>query len=306
MRAFAVAEPDAKPAVLDLPDPTPDPGEILVRVTSSSVNGFDLAVAAGMLAQMMEHRYPVVLGKDYAGVVQAVGDGVDRFAVGDRVFGVVSKPYLGDGGLGELVVVGDGHGVAPVPAGLPLATAGALGLAGTAAVDAVDALAPRAGQTVLVAGATGGVGSLVVQYAAAAGATVLATALPGAEADFVRELGAQHTLDYTKDLAAQARAVAPGGVDLVIHLAGDGAAMADLLTPDGALASTKGFGPDRHPRAVPVMATATPATLDRLAADVASGRIRLPVQATFDLHDVADAFAAFSAGSRGKIAVSIG
>nr|MDT0665373.1 alcohol dehydrogenase catalytic domain-containing protein [Micromonospora sp. DSM 115978] len=131
------------------------------------MNGFDLSVAAGYLAGMMEHRYPLVLGKDFAGTVAAVGDGVSRFSVGDAVFGVVTKPFLGDGGFGEYVTVPEQVGIAALPEGVDLTVAGALGLAGTAAVDALDAASPQTGETVLVSGATGGVGAIAVQYAEA-------------------------------------------------------------------------------------------------------------------------------------------
>src|SRR3954463_16439568 len=139
MRAVVVSEPGAKPAPTEVPTPQPGAGEVLVRVRASSVNGFDLSVAAGHVAGMMEHRYPVVLGKDFAGTVEAVGDGVTRFAVGDKVFGVVTKSYLGDGGFSQYVTVPEGVGIAKLREGVDVAAAGALGLAGTAAADALAA-----------------------------------------------------------------------------------------------------------------------------------------------------------------------
>jgi NADPH:quinone reductase-like Zn-dependent oxidoreductase len=305
MRVYALPEAGSTPQLIDVPDPKPGPGELLVRVAASSVNGFDAAVAAGMLQGMMEHRYPVVLGKDFAGIVEAVGDQADRFAVGDRAFGVVMKPYLADGGLGELLVVGEQFGIAPVPSDLDLTTAGALGLAGTAAVDAVEAISVKPGETVLIVGATGGVGSIATQYVVAAGGTVIATARPGPDADLLRQLGATHTVDYTADLGPQVLALAPGGVDAVIHLAGDGLAFATLLAAGGRLASTLGLGPEQHPAAIAVMASPGPATLERLSTDVAAGRIRVPITATYDFADVADAFAAYATGALGKLAVTI-
>jgi NADPH2:quinone reductase len=86
MRAFALPSTDAEPTVTEVADPTPGPGEVLVRVAASSLNGFDASVAAGRLHGMMEYRFPVVLGKDLAGTVEAVGEGVSRFAAGDAVF----------------------------------------------------------------------------------------------------------------------------------------------------------------------------------------------------------------------------
>jgi NADPH:quinone reductase-like Zn-dependent oxidoreductase len=305
MRAVVVAEQGVPPALTQVPTPQPGAGEVLVRVQASSVNGFDLSVAAGHLAGMMEHRYPVVLGKDFVGTVEAVGDGVTRFAVGDAVFGVVTKPFLGDGGFGEYVTVLEQIGIAALPTGADVTAAGALGLAGTAALDALAAAAPQPGETVLVSGATGGVGAIAVQYAAAAGARVIATARPGAEAGFVRGLGATDVVDYTGDVDAQVRVISPDGVDVVLHLAGDGAMLAGLLNEKGRLASTRGFGPDQHPAAIFIMANPTTGTLERLAADLAAGRLTVPIERTYPLAEVPAAFDAFTAGTVGKIAIAV-
>lgn len=150
---------------------------------------------------------------------------------GDVVFGVVTKPALGDGAFGEYVTA-PVAGTAWVPAGLDLAVAGALGLAGTAALAAVDAVAPLPGQTVLVSGATGGVGAFAVQLAAARGAYVISTARPGEDDDaFLRDLGAHHTVDHTGDVPAAVAALRPDGIHAVVHLAGDGLDLADMLVP---------------------------------------------------------------------------
>jgi NADPH:quinone reductase-like Zn-dependent oxidoreductase len=305
MRAVVIAEQGTSPVLTELPRPAPGAGEVLVRVEASSLNGFDTAVVAGYLAGMMEPRYPVVLGKDFAGTVEAVGEGVTRFGAGDRVFGVVTKPFLGDGGFSEYVVVGDQLGTAAIPDGLDVPTAGVLGLAGTAAVAVLDAAAPQAGETVLVSGATGGVGVIAVQYAAATGARVIATARPGAESDLVRALGATDVVDHTGDLAAQVRELAPAGVDVVLHLAGDGATLAGLLAEKSRLASTLGLGPDQHPAATAIMATPAVATLDRLAADTAGGRITVPIARTYLLSEVPAAFGDFAGGTLGKLAITV-
>lgn len=236
MRAVVIAEQGASRTLTELPTPEPGAGEVLVRVEASSLNGFDTAVAAGYLAGMMEHRFPVVLGKDFAGTVEAVGAGVTRFAAGDRVFGVVTKAFLGDGGFGEYVVVGQDLGTAAIP---------------------------------------------------------------------VRSLGATDVVDHTADLAAQVRELAPTGVDVVLHLAGDGTALAGLLAENGRLASTLGFGPDQHPNATAIMATPAAATLDRLAADAAAGRINIPVHRTYPLSEVPAAFGDFAGGTLGKLAITL-
>jgi NADPH:quinone reductase-like Zn-dependent oxidoreductase len=306
MRAIALPEPGSTPAVLDLPDPIPAAGEVLVRVAASSLNGFDIAVATGRLVGMMEHVYPVVIGKDFAGTVEALGEGVDTFAVGDAVFGVLMKPVLADGTLGELVAVNAAYGITHLPDDVDVAAAGALGLAGAAALGVIVALDPHAGQTVLVVGATGGVGSIVSQYAAAAGARVIATAKPGAEADFVRAHGASDVVDPQGDLIAQVTALAPAGVEAIAHLAGDATSLLPLLAPEGRLASTLGFGADQHAAATAIGANPDAATLDRLAADVASGALRVPVTRTFTLDDAPGAIAAFPEGTLGKHSVVLG
>ncbi|GLI01299.1 alcohol dehydrogenase catalytic domain-containing protein [Phytohabitans aurantiacus] len=159
MRAMAFTDFGATPTLTELPVPEPGPEEVLVRVRSSSVNGFDLGVLGGHLAGVYTYEFPVVLGKDFAGVVAAIGTGVTGLRVDDPVFGVVMRPTLGQGGFAEYVVVAAHYGLAKTPEGLDHVRAGALGLAGTAALNAVDAIAPGPGETVLICGATGGVGA---------------------------------------------------------------------------------------------------------------------------------------------------
>ncbi|GAA3473429.1 NADP-dependent oxidoreductase [Nonomuraea roseola] len=308
MRAVAFTAFGAAPEVTELPVPEPAPGEVLVQVRASSVNGFDLGVLGGFLKGVYEYEFPVVIGKDFAGVVAAVGEGVNEVTVGDGVFGVVMRPTLGQGGFAEYVAVPQGYGIARLPEGLDHARAGVLGLAGTAALNALDAVAPEAGETVLISGATGGVGALAIQLAVSRGATVIATARPGAETEFVTGLGAAHAVDHA-DLAAGVRAVAPGGVHAALHLAGDGAAVADLLANGGRFASTVHFTPEdageRDLKATTVMADPDPATLALLAAEVVQGRLRVPVAKVYPLEEAQRAIADFTGGTLGKLAVSI-
>ncbi|MGR6319806.1 NADP-dependent oxidoreductase [Micromonospora soli] len=305
MEAITLDAEGAAPTLRDdLARPSPGPGEVLVRVRASSINGFDKKAAAGMMRGAMEYRFPVVLGKDFAGEVEAIGGTTSRFRVGDPVFGVVMRSYLGDGAWAQYLTAGDQYGITRLPEGLDPSAAGALGLAGATALDALAAVAPGPGDTVLVAGATGGVGAFAVQYARAAGARVIATARPGPAADVVRELGADEVVDYTGDLAAQVRAVAPDGVSAVLHLAGDGGQLAGLLAADGRLASTIGFGPDQHPAATSIMGSPTAEALDRLAGDVVAGRVRVPISHRYELAEVPQALADFS-GALGKLAVTV-
>lgn len=310
MRAVTLDSVPATPAVTEVDPPSPEAGELLVKVAASSVNGFDASTAAGYLQGMMEHRFPLVLGKDFAGTVEAVGEGVEGFAVDDVVFGVVTKPFLGTGSLAHYVTVPAAIGVAPIPAGVKVEDAGALGLAGTAALDSLNAVEPSEGETVLISGATGGVGALAVQLAAARGAKVIATARPGAESDFVTGLTKEqvHLVNFTGDLQAQVREIAPDGVDAVLHLAGDGAQLSGLLRPGGSIASTIGLAQDgvegQDVTVHTVWAVPSAKTLTALAELAASGALRVPVTATYPLEQAAEAFAAFGTGALGKLAVT--
>jgi len=310
MKAAVLPDFGAAPELRQLPLPEPAEGEVRVRVHAASVNGFDVSVASGRLKGMMEHRFPVVLGKDFAGTVDAVGAGVTGYAPGDRVFGVVTRPYLADGSFAEFVTVPAGIGLARLPDGVDFRTASALGLAGTAARMAVDALALAAGQTVLVAGATGGVGSIAVQLAARAGARVIATAHGDEERRRVTGLGAAEVVDYTQDVAAQVRAAHPDGVDAALHFAGDPGAALSVVRAGGRLASTMIMAPGQIPseavtvKAIYAMPTAE--VLGGLADAVASGRLTVPIQRTYPLDEVPAALRDFAQrGTLGKLAIVV-
>ncbi|WP_456845253.1 NADP-dependent oxidoreductase [Cellulomonas sp. P5_C6] len=309
MRAVALAKFGAAPQIHDIGIPEPAEGEVRVRVHAASVNGFDLAVAAGYLNGMMEHRFPVVLGKDFAGVVDAIGAGVEDYEVGERVFGVVTKTFLGDGSFGEYVTVPVAVGLAKLPGSVSFTDGAALGLAGTAAVDAVTAAQLEAGQVVLVAGATGGVGHQAVQLAVRSGATVIATAHSEQEKALVTGLGAVEVVDYREDVAAQVLAAHPDGVDAVIHLAGDAAPLLPALRNGGRFASTLVMSPEQLPTdsatVAPVYATPTTATLDRLAGDSAQQHTTVTIERTYPLDELDQAFAHFGAGTVGKLVITI-
>jgi NADPH:quinone reductase len=173
MRAFAVDTFGAPGSVHSVAIPQPDPGHVLVEVHAAGVNVMDPMYTAGWIKDYMEHRFPLVPGIDLSGVVQSVGPDVTGFAVGDEVFGVSAKPFVGEGTFAEYSSV-PASGLAHKPAGLSHAEAAALPHAALTALAAVDAADPQAGQVVLVVGATGGVGTIASQLAADRGASVVA------------------------------------------------------------------------------------------------------------------------------------
>jgi NADPH:quinone reductase len=309
MKVFALTESGQPAQVHELDTPIPAAGEVRVRVRAASLNGFDLGVASGAALDFMPHSFPVVVGKDFAGEVDAVGDDVEGFQVGDRVFGVVMKDALGDGSFGEFVTVPAAVGIAKLPEGIEFTEAAALGLAGTAATDAFDAAGIVEGAVVLVAGATGGVGQQALQLAARAGAQVIATAHSAEEIELVKSLGASATVDYRGDVAEQVRALHADGVDVVLHFAGAPDAVAPLVKAGGTFVSTMlRTAEDVQADGVKVVAIyANPSqdTLDRIAARHADKHTTVTVQQVYDLDQVEDAIGAFTAGTLGKLVIAI-
>ena len=315
MKAFALTTADQPAALTDLPDPEIGPDEALVRVRTASVNGFDVYQASGGLMAMMPHDLPTVIGRDMAGVVVAVGSDRTDVAAGDEVLGfVTSAPPLHSGTWAELVAGGAGLILARKPAGLAWEAAAAIPLAASTALDAVDAVDPKADDTVLIMGGTGGVGSFAIQFAAQRGARVIATAKPGDEDAFVRSLGATETIDWTQSgLGDTVRRLAPDGLTALIDAVSRGEAFMALaaLVKDGGRASTTLGAADvpalaeRNVTATNVMGTPTPEKLASLAEQAASGRLQVPIQQTFPLADAPAAIAAFSAGTRGKLVLTV-
>jgi NADPH:quinone reductase len=306
MRAFTLDAFGSKPGLRDdLPDPAPGGNEVLVRVHASSVNPVDMWIAAGALAEMAEHEFPVVLGRDYAGVVEQAGDDVSRFAVGDEVYGYVPHidPRVHEGAWAELIAVPeDGH-VSAKPASVDFAQAGAAALAAITTVAAFDALSLKSGEKVLVIGATGGVGSFFVQLAADAGAHVIAPALAG-DHDYLTDLGAKELVDREDDVSYLVREAHPEGIDAILDCAG-GSADESLLRDGGRIASPTG-GAGEGPGRFNVMAEATQENLERVAALVDAGTLRVPIQRSYPLEQAGETLVALpTTHTQGKLSITI-
>jgi NADPH:quinone reductase len=303
MRAVTLTGFDARPVLRDdLPEPSVADDGLLVRVRASSANPVDNAIAAGMLKGMVEHEFPVVLGRDYAGVVEEVGAAVSGYSAGDEVFGYVphADPAVRDGSWAERIAVREDR-VARAPGGVAVETAGAAALVGITAMVAFDALALAPGDKVLVVGATGGVGSVAVQLAARAGATVLAPALPEDE-DYLRDLGVSEVLD-------RRAGTAPDGIDALLDLVSYGQdgfeAFAAGLKEGGRGVSPIGAAGDGPGRSN-VMATATTENLERLGRLLQDG-VRIPIQRSYELAEAGDALQALAGSHKhGKLAVRVG
>jgi NADPH:quinone reductase-like Zn-dependent oxidoreductase len=313
MKAYAIQDADKPASLAEIPKPEVGPRDVLVAIRAASVNGFDVYQANGYLLGMMEHRFPTVVGRDLAGVVEAVGGEVTAFAAGDEVIGFVpSVPPLEHGTFAEWISAAD-LVLVPKPAGLSFETAAALPLAGAAALDLLESVAVGSGDTLLVAGATGGVGSFVVQLAAASGVTVLATARPDEE-EFVRGLGATETFDYSAgSVSAAVRASHPDGITALIDLVDRGDALTELASvvrSGGRVATLLGAADveglaARGVTGANVNAATTAPKLERLASLADSGGLRVEIQKVYPLDEAATALSAFQAGTRGKVVLRV-
>lgn len=288
----------------ELEDPKVGPGEILVDVRAAGVNPVDWKVLSGGLDPMMTTIFPVIPGWDVAGVVTAVGLDVPEFSVGDAVMANARKDWVQAGSFAEKMTV-PVRAAARKPDSLSFAQAGALPLAGLTAYQSLHRLGLTAGQTVLVHGANGGVGSFAVQIAAAAGARVIGTASERSH-ERIRGLGAE-PVTYGDGLEQRVRELAPEGVDLVVDYVGGVLEQTlAVLAPGGRHAS---IADDSVAEAGGAYLWVRPdaGDLAALAELVEAGSLRVDVERTFDLADAADAFRASMEGhTSGKIVVTVG
>lgn len=234
--------PPEQYTVADVPVPRPGHGQIQVRIFAASINPADVRLSSGEFRDVMPLEFPHIPGNDVAGTVSEIGPGVTAFAVGDEIFGQAvpralramagaTRPSLSTGSLAEYAVFeADTPLLAHRPPGLSVADAAALPTTGLTARALIATAQLRPGETVLVVGATGGVGTAVVPLIAAAGAHVVATATV-ADADLLRDLGAHDTIGY-------AAAEYPSGVDAALNLTLPGdqlAGLAKVIRPGGRL-----------------------------------------------------------------------
>jgi NADPH:quinone reductase-like Zn-dependent oxidoreductase len=309
VRAVVITGFGAPPELADLPVPSPGADEVLVRIHAAGMNPFDWKVIDGALKGVVEHPFPLVMGSDGAGEVEAVGAEVDSFRPGDRVYGQFMKVALGRGSYAELAVAPADGKLALLPNALPFSVAAALPTASAAAYHAVGAARLAEGQTILVNGASGGVGQSAVQLAADAGARVIATSLPDV-ADHLRELGAAEIVDFTvAPTPDQVVAAHPEGIDVVIDLvsmAGQAEPFVDLLRPGGTIVSTNhALDVDalaaRELRGVNLSSSPTSDDLAIIAELAATGRLKVTIDAEVPLDEAPAAIARAREGhARGK------
>ena len=296
MRAAAI-DRSGGPSVLKihtLPVPSVGRREVLIAVHTAGVGSWDADMRGGWWPEG-KPRFPLVLGTDGSGRIAAVGSGVRRFRVNDRVYAYDFVNPKG-GFYAEYVAISankTGHS----PRRLDLRRAGAVAVTGLTALQGVDdALHLRRGERVIIHGAAGGVGTLAVQFAKLRGARVLATATGRAGLALVRRLGADAAVDGRHgDIEGAARRFAPGGVDAVLAFAGGPSLRRclDALRPGGRLAYPNGVQPaPRKRRGIRTRSyDGVPGVreLRRLTRAIERARLRVPIAAAYRLADAAKA-----------------
>ncbi|MGN9842998.1 NADP-dependent oxidoreductase [Nonomuraea sp. H19] len=292
------------PRLVELPVPEAGPQQVRIKVAAAAVNPFDLAVAAGTLADYGVAR-PLDsygIGFDVAGTVDQVGDGA-AFQVGEEVVGLMARLELPVKAQAEYAVL-DASAVARAPRGFTAVEAATIPLNSLTAWQALDRAGVGPGRTLLVTGAAGAVGGYLVELATLRGARVVAAA--GAEdEELVRGLGAEWFVPRGDDLASAVRARVPGGVDAVVDAAVLGLAALDAVRDGGAfVALSAGVAPVglRGIDVATVFFRADAAQLGEVVRLVEAGRVTLRVAGTYPLEKVADAHARLVAGGvRGRL-----
>ena len=293
-----------------VPVPKVDADEVLIALHAAGVGPWDADIRKKP-TYIQHSAFPLILGVDGAGTVAALGSAVHDFKVGDKVWAYSWDNPKG-GFYAEYVAVPQ-KTVGHMPRGMTFEDAGVGAVSALTAIQGIDdALHVKRGETLIIHGAAGGVGTLALQFAKLRGARVLATASGEDGAKFVRDLGADAVVDGRQgDIVAAAHALAPGGVDAVLALAGGDSLerCMDALKPGGELAFPSGVRPEPARSGVHVIrydAVPGPAEYARLDQAVIAARLRVPIAAAFPLADAARAHERLDAGHvLGKIVLTI-
>ncbi len=285
--------------VVDVPRPSPGPGQVLVEVKAAGINPGEAKIRDGLLDAMWPATFPSGQGSDLAGVVQEVGEGVEGVSAGDEVIGFTHHRAS----QAELVVV-EANDVTARPAGVPWEVAGSLFVAGTTAYAVVRAVSAGPGDTVVVSGAAGGVGVVTVQLAGLAGATVIGLASEPNHG-WLRDHDVI-PVTYGDGVAERISQAAGGPIDAFIDLAGGG--YVEIALGLGVKRERIDTIVDFSAKAKHGVKTegnndaASAEVLAELAGLVADGRLEIPIAATFPLAEVRDAYRVLEAGhTHGKI-----
>ncbi len=314
MRAVAVTRFREPPHLMDLPAPAAGRDEVLVRVEYAGINPFDWKIADGIFEGRRPHVFPLVLGVDAAGVVEAAGPEVTRFHVGDRIFGQFLHDPVGTGTYAELTPVPEGIGVTRVPDPMKSEEAAVLPTSGMTALTSLDALALPTGASLVIVGASGGVGSFATGLAVARGLRVTAVAR-GGSATRLRSMRVEEVVDPNEgDPVASVARIHPSGMDGLLDTMSDrpGFARWATVVRRGGAAATTTFSADvgalerAGVRGVNVNLQPAAPLLERLAKVVVDHHVPVPLERRIGLPEAPEMVADLKAGrAHGKTVVGL-
>jgi len=294
------------PDVLELTDqpmPKVGPGMVLVKIKATSVNPVDWKIMGGHLDPLMDIQFPAIPGWDVAGVVESVGIDAHQFQPGDEVISYARKDYVHGGSFAEYIALPE-RVLARKPTTLNWNESAGLPLTGLTAFQVLNRLDVRGGETLLIHGGSGGVGSLAIQIASARGIKVIATASEKNH-EFLRSLGAE-PITYGDGLAERVKAMEPDGVDVVADFVGGNVeATLAVLKEGGRHASIADGEVEKH-GGTWMWVTPIGAELQELSELVDQHKLKVEVAETFPLAKAAEAFRLNMEGhTRGKVVVTV-
>lgn len=286
-------------------------GEVLVKVQAAGVNPVDAAVVGGMLKDAIPGEFPLIPGWDVAGVVEDTGHSVSRFSSGDEVYAYARRPKIQHGTFAEYISLPESY-LAERPTNISMEEAGGIPLVGLTAYQSIfDFGELKKEQTLLILGASGGVGTLAIQLAKSVGANVIGVASESNH-EYMKELGADITIDYNDNHVGNAvKEAKPEGVDLIFHCSrGDSFKQVmetGVLKDEGKVASITNSNPDIsddiHFKYVFVEPNAE--QLEHMTVLADSGKISVPVTDTFSLEEAGEALQKIQTlHTRGKLIVT--
>ncbi|RFM33397.1 NADP-dependent oxidoreductase [Chitinophaga silvisoli] len=313
MKAITIPQFKASPELTEQPKPAVKTGSMLVRIVAAGINPFDAKMIDGILDGQMPHHFPMIPGVDAAGVVEETGEGVTQFKTGDHIYGQFLHAPVGEGTFAEYVVVPEKAALSLAPKNIPLKQAAAIPTAGMTALQMIEKSGLKHESILLVVGATGGVGSFLIQLAAMQGIYVIATVSDDQGASRVSEFGAKETINYKKlNVADIIRNKYPDGVDGLIDMVSSPDAFKVLTqyVKKGGVALTTAFVADEEDLKKKGLQggnfelKGNRTLLDTLSDAVDNGALKVPVEREITLEETPAALAEIKKlNSKGKTIV---
>lgn len=310
MKATILEEFNTAVKVGEKEKPEPGEGEVLVRIKAAGINPVDAKLAEGYMKDRMPYKFPVTLGWDMAGVVESCGHGAKSFRKGEEVYAYARRPELKDGTFAEYIALPESY-LAKKPINLTFEEASGVPLAALTAYQSIfDGGDLKMDDTLLVLGASGGVGTFAVQLAKYHGSKVIAVASK-TNHEYLKELGADHCIDYKQEnVADKVKEITNDGVEVVFDAVGGDTTTigAESLKKGGRLVSVTSQG-NNLPDTVDfrfIFTEPNARQLDHIREIIESGNIKVPIQRAYKLEEINEAFEQINTGhTTGKIVFSL-